>query len=251
MFNPLIHKIMAKIYGNNVRTGRVGGSVFSVLHGQTIERQYQPIVLNPKSTKQVETRAAFKLLTQLSATMKNAIAFRRLGLVSPRNRFVAANKAIVEATIGADSNVQAEISMLDIDLTGSLSYLPGLSAPVTAGDTVTLKLSGPAPTAVDRVFYALYVMKEGGEVYEMGTVVAETAGIDRDFQTTINLDAGTTGKFVAYAYGVTFLTSAALTKYQKLRVDATESVALLSVIRTMSMGDVELTVTRSAVFTVA
>lgn len=251
MFIPLIHKIMAKVFGNNVRSGRVGGSVFSVLHGQTIERQYQPVVLNPKSTKQVETRAAFKLLTQLSATMKNSIAFRRQGLVSPRNRFVAANKAFVETTVGVGGDVQAVVAMGGIDLTGGFDNLPALSAPVSANDSVTLKLASGAPVSISRVFYAVYLIKDGGEVYEMGTTVSETPGSNRDFEAVISLEPNTSGKLVAYAYGVSLLTSAAWLMYEKYKADATDAAALLNVIRSMSAGDVVLTITRSAVFTVA
>ena len=53
---------MAKMYGFSGKvTGKKGDAVFAVRNGEQIIRQYNPIVANPSTQKQVDARAALKL----------------------------------------------------------------------------------------------------------------------------------------------------------------------------------------------
>lgn len=73
-------------------TGRMGGSVFVVRHGEQIVRAYQSVVSNPKSTAQSEQRAKLKAAVQMSAILSPALAaFKGVGgaNVSARNAFVS------------------------------------------------------------------------------------------------------------------------------------------------------------------
>ena len=73
-------------------TGRMGGSVFVVRHGEQIVRAYQPVVDNPKSAAQSEQRAKLKAAVQMSAVLSTALAaFKGFGgpNVSARNAFVS------------------------------------------------------------------------------------------------------------------------------------------------------------------
>lgn len=73
-------------------SGRLGGSVFAVRHGEQIVRTLQKKVHNPKSEAQTEQRAKMKAAVQLSAIMSQALAaFKGFGgpNVSARNAFVS------------------------------------------------------------------------------------------------------------------------------------------------------------------
>ena len=73
-------------------SGRMGGSVFVVRHGEQIVRAYQPVVDNPKSAAQSEQRAKMKIAVQMSAVLSRALAaFKGFGgpNVSARNAFVS------------------------------------------------------------------------------------------------------------------------------------------------------------------
>lgn len=73
-------------------SGRMGGSVFVVRHGEQIVRAYQPVIDNPKSVAQTEQRAKMKAAVQLAAVLSTALAaFKGLGgpNVSARNAFVS------------------------------------------------------------------------------------------------------------------------------------------------------------------
>lgn len=73
-------------------TGRMGGSVFAVRHGEQIVRTYQSVVANPKSAAQSEQRAKMKAAVQMAAVLSTALAaFKGVGgpNVSARNAFVS------------------------------------------------------------------------------------------------------------------------------------------------------------------
>ena len=65
--------------------GKLGGVVFQQYEGMQVAREYQPVVKNPQSTKQVENRAKFKLSSQIVAQFKEVIS-ARLGKISNYER---------------------------------------------------------------------------------------------------------------------------------------------------------------------
>lgn len=93
-------------------SGKLGNSVFMVRGGQQIVRQYQPIVLNPKSSTQREQRAKWKAAVQLSAVMGDVLyPFKQdaPANVSARNRFVQTLFKSGAVTYNTGKN-QAEIN---------------------------------------------------------------------------------------------------------------------------------------------
>ena len=56
--------------------GKLGGVVYQQYEGMQISREYQPVVKNPQTTKQVENRAKFKLSSQIVAQFKDALMTR-------------------------------------------------------------------------------------------------------------------------------------------------------------------------------
>lgn len=75
--------------------GKIGGVVYQQYEGMQISREYQPVVKNPQTTKQVNNRAKFKLSSQLVAQYKEVFS-ARLGKLSiyERTRRAAAVNAI-------------------------------------------------------------------------------------------------------------------------------------------------------------
>lgn len=78
-------------------SGKLGASVFTVRKGVQIVREYTNRVSNPSTRPQVAQRAKFKLLTQLSAIVANAMAFTNVAAgQSQRNVFMKRNMNAVE-----------------------------------------------------------------------------------------------------------------------------------------------------------
>ena len=65
--------------------GKLGGVVYQQYEGMQIAREYQPVVKNPQTTKQIENRAKFKLSSQIVAEFKEAF-IARLSPLSIYNR---------------------------------------------------------------------------------------------------------------------------------------------------------------------
>ena len=83
---------MAKLRGfSGGLSGKHGNTVFRQRYGETIASQYQPIVSNPNTARQSQMRARFKLLSQISSTLKPALAMPREGRKNSRNLFTHVN----------------------------------------------------------------------------------------------------------------------------------------------------------------
>ena len=103
------------LFGKN--SGRVGGVVYSNYRGEQVVRSYQPKVSNPNTKRQVEQRAKFKLVSQISASLGKEIKMSFVPNVSketPRNAFVKAMLKKCEY-----KNNQATLPIEDITLTNS------------------------------------------------------------------------------------------------------------------------------------
>lgn len=110
---------MAKLRGfSGGLSGKHGNTVFRQRYGETIASQYQPIVSNPNTASQTQTRAKFKLLSQISSTLKPALAMPREGRKNSRNLFTHVNYPLTSMSSIEGKNV-AEIPITAIQLTKS------------------------------------------------------------------------------------------------------------------------------------
>ena len=234
---------MAKYFNNKVKTGRVAGSVFAVRNGVTIERAYQPIVANPKSVAQAETRAKFKLVQQLATVVSPYIAMRREGLVSSRNKFVRVNFPKVTY-----ANSEANINMLDIDMTNSAVALPAIDA--TRGEGVVNVALAAADSQLNRVVYVAVIRQTlDNKVRVVGTAVATIAGADNTYAATIQTGSiGAQSSIYVYAYGMRDNNNATKEVFSNLEVTA-ENVAKVIVTRSFDDFDLTITETKSVVAT--
>lgn len=73
--------------------GKLGGVVFQQYEGLQVAREYQPVVKNPQSEKQVENRAKFKNASQLTALFKEVLMLRlsKLSIYDRERRGIAVN----------------------------------------------------------------------------------------------------------------------------------------------------------------
>lgn len=133
--NPKTQSIM-KLQGFvGTGSGKLGASVFTIRKGVQVVRQYQGEVGNPKTESQVENRAKFKLLSQLSTLAAPVVSLPRTSnaLTSQRNLFIKANFSAVEIKSGT-----AGITASDIVLTSSPLTAPAVEFTQAAGQiTVT------------------------------------------------------------------------------------------------------------------
>lgn len=75
--------------------GKIGGVVYQQYQGMQISREYQPVVKNPQTTKQVENRAKFKMASQITAEYQEAILARLANVsIYTRSRRAASVNAI-------------------------------------------------------------------------------------------------------------------------------------------------------------
>lgn len=224
---------MAKIYGLfGSMTGKVADVVMAVRNGEQIARKYQPVVSNPNTAAQVESRAKLKLLSQLSAVMAPVIAMPRVGAVSSRNMFTKENYRAASYA----SN-QADIALLDIKLTKGILAMPALNA-TREGTNVNVQLRNVVP--YDRVVYCFFVKQADDTLRFATSKVVSEPGVDGYFATDAfvsNLPA------VIYAYGIRDNNDAARAAFGNLEVVTAETVAKIIVSRTLKETDVTLTET--------
>lgn len=106
-------------------SGKVGSMVFRQRQGETIATQYQPLVTNPNTDAQQDSRVKFKLMSQLTAIMAPSlgsfiIKVRKEGKGKPsqRNAFFTENYGLV-STEDTENGKRATIPMEKLQLTSS------------------------------------------------------------------------------------------------------------------------------------
>lgn len=228
---------MAKIYGLfGSMQGKVADVVMAVRNGEQIVRKYQPIVSNPKSANQVASRAKLKLVSQLSAAMRNVIAIPRDGSVSGRNIFTKVNYPLASYA----SNT-ASIQLPLVQLTNSQVSMPALAVG-RDGNQFSVQLAAPLLN-VDRVVYMVF-WKDGDNLLELSSTIATNAGAGHNYLTQI---AARPEECIVYAYGVKDLTNAATVAFGNMETPTAESVAKLLVTSSLSVNDVAVTRTAGVI----
>lgn len=202
-------------------TGKLGSSVFAIIGGVQIMREYNPEVSNPNTVAQIAQRAKLKLMSQLAAALAPALLFVKQGLVSARNQFVSKN-------IGFASyqNDTASIALNDLQLTPSSVAFPGVGAVSGGAGTLAVSLDGAAAADIKRVAY--YVFKEVDDnqlQYVQSTIVTE-AGVNRTFPHEFTI---ANGSYVVYAYGIKDNNTSATMKYENYAAEVEDAEATLAV----------------------
>lgn len=120
--------------------GKLGGVVFQQYEGMQVAREYQPVVKNPQSEKQVANRAKFKLSSQIVAQFKEVFT-ARLSLLSNYTRM---RRAIsVNAIYGVidDSTPDNPQAVIDSVIAAvNAKSMSALEAPAFSVDGTALKV---------------------------------------------------------------------------------------------------------------
>ena len=230
---------MAKFFGSAVKTGKLGGSVFSIRNGVVIERQYQPYVANPSTPAQVQARAKLKLMSQLSEVMAPIIAIPKEGIVSSRNLFVKKNYP--SATY---ANNRADINLTGLDVTGGILAIPAVTGSV-ASSTVSMRMA-QALEGFDRVVYGIFIRLDDGSLRYVNAVTA-LAGADNQYAATYNTESNLPTLVVAYA--IRFNTEKARVVFSNIDVSSATYIANIIASARVSQTDVSLSETRAAILT--
>lgn len=217
-------------------TGKLGGSVFRVVNGKQIVAAYQPVVNNPSTDLQVTQRAKFKILSQLASVFRDFGSFRRPARVG--NMIVSKNMSKVTY-----SNGQANIPMLNVELTDGVLALPAITATKT-GAVISVGVSRDISQEYDAVAYIIIDVVDGRAVATEPKIVT-TAGTDGHFSTTYTISTVTEG--YAYAYGIKYADENVRVRYTNIGVVSPN--ALLSAIRSASISDAQVSVSRAVAIT--
>lgn len=139
---------MAKLRGfSGGLSGKHGNTVFRQRYGETIASQYQPVVSNPNTAQQTQMRARFKLLSQISSTLKPALAMPREGRKNSRNLFTHVNFPLTSIQ-EVEGNQVAAIAIPAIQLTKSnhemLAFVRNISY-ITEDNSVDVTLADCSP----------------------------------------------------------------------------------------------------------
>lgn len=216
-------------------SGKLGATVFAVNSGVQIAREYQPKVANPNTEAQQDTRARFKLMSQLSAVMAPVIAIKKDGLKTARNQFQSINFDIVEY-----ENENASINLNLVQLTKSNRSFAGFSANRTNGSGISVELLASMAATADRVVYIAYEKQVDGTLSLIGSKVCSVAGADGKFADTLPYS---NKAVVLYAYAIKDTDESVTAKFGNLIAPSAEKVAKLLVSSSENMNAVNLSKT--------
>lgn len=180
-------------------SGKMGSAVFRQSGGKTIASQYQPIVKNPNSEGQQNTRAAFKLMSQLAAVMSAGFGSfiiktrKEKGKASQRNAFFQINYPLVEVSKGTDG-VEAKIPMEQVKLTSSFRPLPSLT--LNGDGMLTVDMSNISNDVTTVRLVIVGYGKGQAEIVNIVDVPVNSGAF------TYENDTLPTGKFTVLAYGL-------------------------------------------------
>lgn len=216
--------------------GKIGSQVYSVVSGTQIVRNYQPRVSNPNSAPQVNNRARFKLLSQVSTAVAPVLAFKSDGMVSARNRFVKKNYSLASSNDG-----QTQLTLENLQLTAGSVGLPGIHVTRFNDNVLQLELIADAGSLISRVVYIIFKKSDNSKMQLVRSIVREAPSLHNIFRV---LTQDVPGDLVIYAYGIIDNNSRATARYGDFKVQDGEDIAKLVMSRAMSMNDYRFTRTR-------
>lgn len=217
-------------------SGKLGSTVVASVAGFTIARQYNPNVTNPNTDAQQDTRARFKLLSQLGAVMAPALAIRKKGLTSARNIFTKVNFPLTSF-----NGAEAMVDMNRLQITDSSKSMTDFSVDRSSGTKMEVQLIADASTNYDRVVYVAYEKNEMGEILALDSIVISTPGENGRFAGEL---AYTANAVVIYAYGIKDIQAGITTKFGNLQAPTADQVARLVTASSENMSSVSLTRTK-------
>lgn len=231
-----------KLYGiTGFGTGKLGNSVYSVRNGEQIVRQYNPVVANPQTDAQVQSRTILKLMSQLAAILAPVIAIPAEGLKSKRNLFISQNY-----NLAYYSNGEAQIALDSVQLTKSSVAFPSVNVTRAQETGITCELEADSHLSFDRVVYVCIVKQTDGSMSLYDTKVISEAGQNGTFPGIL---AYTSNAICVYAYGIRANDESTLTRFDNIIADSGMNIAAVATRSRDLLANVTYSITRGLVLT--
>lgn len=216
--------------------GKASNMVFAKTGGSVIMREYNPSVSNPNTVAQVGQRSKFKLMSQLSAALADAIVIPKNGLVSARNRFMQINIGSCVEVSGV-----AQVTYENLQLSEGNMGLPGIYVNRQEANNAIIELNEAASQNITRVIYWVFKKSSDELLTPVLSAIVSIPGDDYKFRIS---GLTLTGEIVVFAYGMRDLNAAATAKYGSYNVATGEDIARLVANRSISASDYKFTKTR-------
>lgn len=191
-----------------IKTGKKAGVVTYRVGDTYLVREYNPRPANPRTEKQVQQRAKIKLLSQIAAIFRFLIAIFPTSEKSARSLFLTLNWQNIYF-----SNGQAQISLENIDITGTDTPITNLSYRLRSVWDLPrpfVYFPDEPPDNINRVFYYLFKRLDNNRMELLAYTCTENRGAPAIYQyfawrcDAIELDeqGHTTEDYYIFAFGM-------------------------------------------------
>lgn len=240
-------------------SGKVGSMVFRQRQGETIATQYQPVVTNPNTDAQQDSRVAFKLMSQLTSIMAPAmgsfiIKVRKEGKGKPsqRNAFFTTNYGLV-TTEDTENGKRATIPMEQLQLTSS--FISAGTMEITQdGNQITVRGTA-SPGKKQKIalvgFGSLASADRPAKIIDIAEVSVNDDGVWRYNIELENVRAkGVTNQITVLSYGLIPLSQRMKTKMENINTPYDEPfISAVELQKAVVDGEMSVTETIGANFT--
>lgn len=241
-------------------SGKVGSMVFRQRQGETIATQYQPVVSNPNTDAQQDSRVAFKLMSQLASIMAPAlgsfiIKVRKEGKGKPsqRNAFFTANYGLV-TTQDTESGKRATIPMEQLQLTSS--FVSAGTMTINQNNTI-IEIAGYAsPGKTQRVVIVGFSSHAGADrpakIVEIDDIDVKPDGSwSLGYEVEAVKAKGVTDNITVLSFGMIPTSQRMKTKMDNINTPATEPfISAVELQQAVESGEMSVTETIGANFTI-
>lgn len=210
--------------------GKLGGVVYQQYEGMQVSREYQPVVKNPQTPKQVENRAKFKSASQIVAQFNEALNVRlaKISIYTRTRRGAALN-----AIYGAVETESTSASTLFENVLSSINSksMATVEAPTMgagADNTVTI-----TATTGDVVTYVAANYDSNGKLLSREVSTFTSDGTAKSVSPDDNADT----------FAIMVVASRATTEAGRAtlgNITGTNNEFLLEITRAVAAGDVEI-----------
>lgn len=233
--------------------------VFRQRQGETIATQYQPVVTNPNTDAQQDSRVAFKLMSQLAAIMAPALGSLAVlsrpahkGRPSQRNAFFAQNYELVR-TVDTENGKRATIPMEQLQLTSSFVGAGSMTISQQGSDVAIRGTASPGKKQKVALvgFSSLAGADRPAKIIEVVDVDVNDDGTWRHDFTMENVRAkGVTNEITVLSYGLIPLSQRMKTKMENINTPADQPfISAVELQKAVEDGEMSVTETIGANFT--
>lgn len=225
-----------KVRGYLKGKGKLGNIVCSTVAGETIARDYNPEVANPNTEGQVDQRARFKLMSQLSSIMAPVIAIPKVKSQSSRNLFVKKN---IGTTVY--DGVQAAINLNKVQLTNGVSNIDTFGCDRSGHEHCSCYYSGIDLVGMAGMVYCIFTKDDAGNLQLLDSAVVTENTEHGDWGADLKY---TDAEIVLYAYALIGDGDKAKAAFGNLEAPTAESMAKLLVSSSVAASTIKTTKTK-------